>query len=385
VRAAIAFAASLTLLAATPASASTVVYQCGGAVCAVDPDAGGSPRQLAAQGRVAGITRDGITASWVDAAGKLVQAPVAGGDARPVPYDGEVVNQPLLSPDGTKYLWWYPGPDGFGGLNAVWVRRLSVGRPETDGIGFCSFCVISHGWLGETAIGGLPADSRRGVPSQVCSMASPAEAPEVSGTCVKVLASDARGGIGFPTGNAAGTEVVAVLTPGADTGSEGRIVRYSLASGAAIGDVTEGTTDTTPAFSAEGDRVVFERDDQIVVKDLAGGAEHVLGPGTYPHWGGARTAALVRSSTLRYRAGKIAVRVACTGTQACRGTLRIKKAATTIGTRAYRVAAGKTGTVTVKPSRRGRRALGSRRTQTVSVQLKPSTGAPVTRSLKLRR
>ena len=118
---------ALLLLGAGPASASTIVFQCGGAVCAVDPDVGGSPRQLAAAGRVAGITRDGVTASWVDAAGALVKAPVAGGAPQPIPFTGEVVNQPLMSPDGTKYLWWYPGPDGLGGLNGVWVRRLTVG------------------------------------------------------------------------------------------------------------------------------------------------------------------------------------------------------------------------------------------------------------------
>lgn len=381
--------ACLFALGFTPASASTIVYQCAGAVCAVDPDTGEAPRQLAPAGRVAGVTRDGVTASWVDPSGALVKAPVAGGAPAPIGFSGAVVNQPLMSPDGARYLWWYPGPDGLGGLNGVWVRRLTVGAGETEGVGFCSYCVISHGWLGTTAIGALPADPDRGVPSRVCTMATPAEAPGVSGTCVAAIASDARGGLGFPSGNAAGTEVVAALTPGESTGIKGRIVRYSLASGAAIGDVTTGTTDTTPVFSPEGDRVAFDRDGQIVIKELTGaGAERVLGAGAYPHWGGARTAvgaALASTPTLRYRKGKIAVRVACTGTAACRGTLRIKKGKTVVGSRAYSVAGGKSGTVTVKPSRRGARALGTRRSQTVSVQLKPSTGAAVTKSFKLRR
>ena len=86
-----------------------------------------------------------------------------------------------------------------------------------------------------------------------------------------------------------------------------------------------------------------------------------------------------------YRRGKIEVKVACTGTAACRGTVRIKKGKTTIGSRSYTVAGGKSGTVTVKPSRRGARSLGSRRSQTVSVELKPSTGNAVKKSLKLRR
>ena len=378
----------LLLLTAAPASASTIVFQCGPAVCAVDPDTGEQPRRLAPDGRVAGVTRDGVTASWVDPSGALVKAPVAGGAPAPIGFGGSVVNQPLMSPDGARYLWWYPGPDGFGGNNGIWVRRLTVGSAESEGVGFCSFCVISHGWMGTTAIGGLPADTSRGVPSRVCSMLTPAEAPTVSGTCVSVLASDARGGIGFPSGNAAGTEVVAALTPGESTGIKGRIVRYSLANGAALPDVTAGTTDTTPVFSPEGDRVAFERDGQIVIKDLTGaGAERVLAPGVYPHWGGARTVVgpTLRSTTLRYRKGKIAVQVACTGTAACTGTVRIKKGKTTIGSRSYRVAGGKSGTVTIKPSRRGARSLGSRRAQTVSVELKPSTGDAVKKSLKLRR
>jgi hypothetical protein len=98
-----------------------------------------------ADGRLAGITRDGATASWVAPGGALVQVPVAGGAPRTVPFTGQVVNQPLMSPDGAKYLWWYPGPDGFGGLNGVWVRRLTVGQAETAGgtervVGRASIC-----------------------------------------------------------------------------------------------------------------------------------------------------------------------------------------------------------------------------------------------------
>jgi hypothetical protein len=192
-------------------------------VCAVDPDTGGAPRQLTAKGRMAGLTRDGKTASWVDPSGALVQAPVAGGEPRTVPFNGEVVNQPSMSPDGRRYLWWYPGPDGFGGLNAVWVRRLTVGQSSSEGVSFCGLCVTTHGWLGSTAIAAFPSDPTRGEPSQVCRLARPAEESGVSRSCVEVLASDTRGGIGFPSANAAGTEIVAALTVGGTTGVRGRI------------------------------------------------------------------------------------------------------------------------------------------------------------------
>jgi hypothetical protein len=314
---------------AVSASASTLVYQCGSAVCAVDPDAGATPRQLTENGRLAGITRDGATASWVDPSGALVQAPVAGGAPRTVPYTGEVSNQPSMSPDGTRYLWWYPGPDGFGGLNAVWVRRLTVGQPETEGVSFCGFCVTSHGWLGNTPIAAFPSDPQRGVPSRVCRLATPAEEPGVSASCVQVLVSDPRGGIGFPSGNAGGTEIVAALTPGETTGIEGRIVRYSVATGAPIADVTEGASDTTPVFSSEGDRVAFERDGQIVVKELESGAERVIGPGVYPFWGGARTLPLRVAKSLSARAlsnGRASFRVECPGACRLRASLEVSRA-----------------------------------------------------------
>jgi hypothetical protein len=141
-------------------------------------------------------------------------------------------------------------------------------------------------------------------------------------------------------------------------------------------------------FSPEGDRIAFDRDGQIIVKDLTGaGTERSLGAGVYPHWGGARTAVgpALRSTALRYRKGKIAVKVACTGTATCRGTLRIRKGKTTVGSKRYRVVGGRSATVTVKPSRRGARALGARRSQTVSVEIEPSTGATSKKSLTLRR
>src|SRR5262245_26567586 len=102
---------------AAPASASTLVYQCGEAVCATDPDTNAAPQQLTSSGRLAGVTRDGRMASWVTPSG-IAQAPVAGGAPQTV-FTGAVVGQPSMSPDGTRYLYSYAGPDGLGGLNAI--------------------------------------------------------------------------------------------------------------------------------------------------------------------------------------------------------------------------------------------------------------------------
>lgn len=319
------------------ADASTIVYQCGEGVCAVDPDTGAAPRTLTAKGRMAGVTRDGKTASWVPPSGGFVQAPVAGGAARTV-FTGEVVAQPSMSPDGTQYLYWYPGPDGFGGLNAVWINRVTVAGSKVDSLSYCGFCATSHGWLNTMAIAAFPAETKEGEPSEVCRIATSEEVPGVSSSCVKPLASDSRGGIGFPSGNRAGTEIVAALTPGERTGIKGRIVRYSLATGAPIADVTTGTADTAPAFSYEGDRVVFERGGQIVVHDLGSGAERVVAQGLYPFWGGARTrlvrvAKSLRARTLRKGA---VVRVRCI--KAC----RVKAALKVSGRTARKLGASRT-------------------------------------------
>jgi hypothetical protein len=89
--------------------------------------------------------------------------------------------------------------------------------------------------------------------------------------------------------------------------------------------VTQGTSDTTPVFSVEGDRVAFERDDRIVVKELASGAERVVAEGVYPFWGGKRTVPVRLARTLAAAALRrgAAVRVRCAGGCRVRATLRV--------------------------------------------------------------
>jgi hypothetical protein len=387
-------ALAAALIVPATAGASTLVYQCGEAICAVDPDAGGEPRRVTAEGRLAGLTRDGRTVSWVDAQG-IVQAPVAGGSPRRV-FTGEVVAQPSMSPDGSRYLYWYPGPDGLGGLNATWINRINVADGSVDSVSFCGFCATSHGWLGELSIAAFPLDINGGDPSQVCRVATNEEVPGVSSSCVQVLASDARGGIGFPSGNAAGSEIVAVLSEGERTGVRGRIVRYSVASGAPIGDVTTGTDDTTPAFSAEGDQVAFERSGQIVVKDLASGAERVIGPGAYPFWGGTRAlpvrvARTLRTSALRGRGAAVAV--ACTGPcrvsarlQVARGTARRLGTGRTIAKAAGSRARAGTAKLRLKATRKAAARLGRAASYraTLRVTVRSGGGAPTAATVPVR-
>ena len=73
------------------------------------------------------------------------------------------------------------------------------------------------------------------------------------------------------------------------------------------------------------------------------------------------------------------------GAETCAGTLTIKKGSSTLGKRAYRVAAGKSATVTVKPSSRGKRTIARSRSHKVTVELKPKAGPTIKAKLTLRR
>jgi hypothetical protein len=76
----------------------------------------------------------------------------------------------------------------------------------------------------------------------------------------------------------------------------------------------------------------------------------------------------IRSTALRLRHGKIAVRVVCEDRRAsCRGTLRLTSGRTALGSHRFAVAPGRHATVTVGLSGKVRRTLGHRRTARVVV------------------
>ena len=91
-----------------------------------------------------------------------------------------------MSPDGTRYLYSYPGPDGLGGLNAIWINRIDVATSNVEDISFCFFCATSHGWLNDTSIAAFPRSENGARPSQVCRVASNAEVPGAGPSCVQV-------------------------------------------------------------------------------------------------------------------------------------------------------------------------------------------------------
>jgi len=65
--------------------------------------------------------------------------------------------------------------------------------------------------------------------------------------------------------------------------------------------------------------------------------------------------------------------------------LRTTKGNRTLGSRSYRVGAGGSATVSVKPTRRGQRTITRARKHRLTVELTPSVGQAVTKELTLRR
>lgn len=280
---------ALVALPVASAPASTIAYQCGGAVCAVDPDTADPPRQLTADGRVAGVTRDGTRAAWV-APGpyRIVVAPLAGG-AETALFTGEIYDYPRISPGGTKALWsWW-----FGGYG--WYTYEYSGPPAPPpapqyppAIGSSTY-QTSHGWLGERAM--IVRRGHDGSRSKICDAA-------VGGancTDAQALATEAdiSSQIAFPDGSPDGTTIVAIRAPAPSSLGipvAGALTLYSTSTHERLRDLTPGATgDTHPAFSADGSRVAFERDGGIWVIDVAGGTPRRVATGSMPFWGGART------------------------------------------------------------------------------------------------
>ena len=105
-----------------------------------------------------------------------------------------------------------------------------------------------------------------------------------------------------------------------------------------------------------------------------------------PTGGRAGAGAAIAPDRLRYRRGRIPVKIACGGATRCTGKLNIIKRKRKLGSVAYNVPAGQTKTVKTKVTRPGRKAISARRKHRVTVELRPrGGGAPVSRNLTLRR
>lgn len=389
-------AAFATTVLAAPSAASAapskIAYGCGPEICVVDPDSGATAA-ITTDGAARPYAYPSLSADGTRLAALRGQDVVAGptGNLAEVWESSRSVNDVALSPDGTAVLEshayvqneygcpftggclvlvdksgssWSRGAQGVGGF-----RRLKGG----GGVGWLGSAVLSSSYtLG---------DDRH----TVCATADPA--PE-DPTC-RVVATETGRGLGDPAGSSDGRLVAAVRTA---AGAPAQVVLYDAATTAEVRVLAEGTA---PSFSPDAKQVAYQDTaGGISIIPTAGGKpRRVVPKGTSPSWSGGAgpgggsgaTGASVTSSSLRYRSRKIRVTVRCAGKATCRGTLRIKKGTTVLGSRSYRVKAGKRATVTVSPTRAGRRSLARSRKHAVVVRLEPKGGTAVTRKATVRR
>jgi hypothetical protein len=182
-----------------------------------------------------------------------------------------------------------------------------------------------------------------------------------------------------PDGSPDGRLIVATLA-----GEPSSVMLFDAATGATVRKLGDGGS---AAFSPDGTQVAFGgADGWIYTVPTAGGTPRKLAQGLSPSWGeGAGPGPSLASTTLRQKRGKVPVKVACTGSETCSGTLRVKKGSTTLATRAYRVAAGRSATVKLTPTSRGKRTIARSRSHKVTVELKPRGASAITARLTLRR
>lgn len=377
------------VLAAGEAAASKIVYSCAPDLCVASPETGASSP----------ITTDGDASAYrypsISRDGRRLAAARGGSDVTVGDYGRnltEVVagtrdmNDVAIAPDGSgvgeshSYVENRYGCPFTGGclelvdLSATFYTR-GVGPSAITrryrgggGVGF-----LGNGAL-LTSLYTLGDDTHT-----ICVVPDPAaeDAP-----CAAAVMSPTT--LSAPAGSPDSRLIAAAV--GAPEPSDVTSVNlYDAATGALVRQLAANGTD--PAFSPDGKQVAYGGPEGwIYVAPTRGGASRRLVKGVSPTWGGGDAPGPALASTsLRYRKGRIAVKVRCSGSAACRGTVAIKRRKTTLGSRSYRVKAGRRATISITPTSRGARAIARSRKQTVSVQLKPRGGQSTTKKLTLRR
>lgn len=379
------------------AAPSKIAYGCGPDLCVVDPESG-TTAPVTTDGAADPYAYPSLSADGTRLAALRGQDVVVGltGNLTEVWETSRSINGVALSPDGAAVLEshsyvqnefgcpltggclvlvdksgasWSRGVDGAGGF-----RRLKGG----GGVGWLGTAVLSSFYT--------RGDDRH----TVCATDDPAPEDPVC----RPVATEVGTSLTDPDGSSDGKLVVGVR---GTAGAPSQVVVYDAATTAAVRVLAEGAS---PTFSPDAKQVAY-RDTAggISIVPTAGGkARRVVPAGTSPSWsGGAAPGSTVRgegtsakgasvvSSSLRYRKRRIPVSVRCTGGATCRGTLRIKKGTTVLGSRSYTVKAGKRATVTVSPTRAGRRSLARSKKHAVVVRLEAKGGGAVTRKATVRR
>lgn len=268
---------------ASPAAfaASTIVYQCGSSVCAVDPDhPTTTQRTIKANATAAGITADGTMAAYMTPGqdpGGIYLVSLADGSEHMLT-EGEIYDVPRISPSGAKASWtWYFA--GYGWYTYYYPDPTHPGQWTSIA---SSTYQTGQGWLGENLI-----VSRRGTPATICIESPP---PGNGASCDVQVATDPSQQIGYPSGSVDGQWIVAVRGPAPSTYGipvAGDLGLYSATTHTWVRNLTENVADSFPTFSPDGQRVAFVRNGMIRVVNVAAGSSSVaVVAGDTPYWGG---------------------------------------------------------------------------------------------------
>jgi hypothetical protein len=382
----LALATAVTVFGAQDAQASRIIYSCAPELCVANPKTGSS-QKLTTDGattayRFPSVSRDGTRIAAERASDVVVGD--YGTNLTQRWTGSRAINDVALAPDASglgeshSYVENRYGCPFTGGclelvdMSSTSYTRGSPAQASGDyqgggGVGFlgAGSMLSSHYTLADDL-------------NHVCIIDTPGvpDAP-----CTDRVSSAAT--LSAPDGSPDG-RLIAVAVGGAAATDPSTVTLFDAATGAMVRALGQGAE---PSFSPDGSQVAYSSaDGWIYVAPTAGGTARKLVQGITPGWGGGDgPGPAVRSTALRLRKNKVAVKVGCAGSAVCKGTLRIKKGKTTLGSRAYRVAAGRRATVSVKPNRRGARTIARSRSLTVAVELKPRGGGVIAARLKLRR
>lgn len=373
-------------LAAARAEASKIVYSCAPDLCGVDPESavsspitndGGSSAY-----RYPSLSRDGSRVAAARAAAVVV-GPYGADLAEP--WGGtRDMNDVAISPDGNatgeshSYVETRYGCPFTGGCLELVDRSrtfFQVGPdpaassgsfPGGGGVGFLgSRSLLSSFYTVSTDT------------NTICVVADPAAS---EAACQPRIVSTKA--LLAPAGSADGA-LIAVATAGEPGAAS--VDLYDAGSGALLRRLAAAGTD--PTFSPDGERVAYSAPDGwIYVVPTKGGPARRLVKGDSPSWGGGDgPGPALASPKVRYRNGRLGVKLRCGGQVSCRGTVRFKRGRTMLGARSFRLKAGRAATVKVKVSKRGRGKLERSFPSRLVLQLKPAEGKLVTQRLPLRR
>ena len=265
------------------ASASFIVYRCGSPaeLCRINPDGTGQQQ----------LTSDGATAAYhgasLDPAGTRM---VFSRDTSSLyASDGNVQNvvgpistfsqTPKISFDGTMAVdtEFFPSVDEFA------VCTFSTSNPGSDNE-WGRQCNGAGRFPAFTPSGQIVASILNNGHDEICLYAA--------GSCASDLAVDPSRSLDEAAVSPDGkTLAVVAIQPGGSDPAGGHIALYSMSTGQLIGNLTNGTTDETPAWSPDGTRIVFSRNRSLYVIAAAGpaGSEKLLvSGGDTPTWGGPR-------------------------------------------------------------------------------------------------